>query len=118
MAEGGYLASSIHGSLDSHFDICCTPCDEDNIQEEAVQYCSECHEYLCVKCTRHHGRQRATRAHQLVNKDNAHPSHDAIGRKDVLKAKCRYHPDRNIEIYCGTHDIVYCAFCVAIEHRQ
>lgn len=31
--------------------------------------------------------------------------------------KCWFHVDRNIEMYCKTHDMVYCARCIATEHR-
>ncbi|XP_053375808.1 uncharacterized protein LOC123533882 isoform X2 [Mercenaria mercenaria] len=36
----------------------------------------------------------------------------------TIATKCRYHPNRDIEMYCGTHDMVYCAKCIAKEHRS
>ncbi|XP_053375004.1 uncharacterized protein LOC123534039 [Mercenaria mercenaria] len=111
MAEGGDLTSIKDGS-DADFECVCTPCGEDNIREESVKYCLECKEHLCTTCARCHSRQKATRSHKLVNKDDA--------AQDVMFAmttKCRYHPDRDIEMYCGTHDMVYCLKCIATEHR-
>ncbi|XP_060590893.1 uncharacterized protein LOC132745901 [Ruditapes philippinarum] len=35
-----------------------------------------------------------------------------------MVTKCRYHPDRDIEMYCGEHDMVYCTKCIATNHRS
>ncbi|XP_053388736.1 transcription intermediary factor 1-alpha-like [Mercenaria mercenaria] len=111
MAEGGDLPSLTNGS-DVDIEFLCTPCSEDNIREEAVKYCSECQEYLCTTCSRHHGRQKATRTHKLFDTDAAKQS------RLVAKLKCHYHPDRDIEMYCVTHDMVYCVMCIAAGHRS
>ncbi|XP_045212848.2 uncharacterized protein LOC123563843 [Mercenaria mercenaria] len=111
MAERGDLPSLKDGS-DVDIEFPCTPCGEDNIREEAFKYCPECQEYLCTTCTRHHGRQKATRAHKLLDRD------DAKQGPLIAKTKCYYHPDQDIEMYCGTHDMVYCVMCIATEHRS
>ncbi|XP_053388738.1 myosin heavy chain, clone 203-like [Mercenaria mercenaria] len=110
MAEGGVLPSLKDGS-DADFEITCTPCGEDSVREEAIKYCQECQEYLCAMCTKYHGRLKATRAHRLLDKDNDRQS------SFVAKTRCRYHPDRDIEMYCEAHDMVYCTLCIATEHR-
>ncbi|XP_060579465.1 uncharacterized protein LOC132736365 isoform X2 [Ruditapes philippinarum] len=94
-------------------DIVCTPCFEDDIREEAVKYCPECQEFLCTGCTRHHGRQRLSRSHKLVDKNEAKQ-----GSHVTVTAKCLYHPDRDIEMYCEEHDMVYCLKCIATDHRS
>ncbi|XP_053392050.1 uncharacterized protein LOC128554763 [Mercenaria mercenaria] len=111
MAEGGH-SQSLKDSSDADFEFSCTPCGEDDIKEEAVKYCPECQEYLCTTCTRHHSRLKATRSHKLLNKD------EAKAGSVVAIAKCHYHLDRDIEMYCGTHDMVYCTTCIATEHRS
>ncbi|XP_053376134.1 transcription intermediary factor 1-alpha-like isoform X2 [Mercenaria mercenaria] len=110
-SERGDLTSVKDGS-DADFDIVCTPCWEDSIREEAVKYCPECQEYLCKTCTRHHGRQKITRSHKLLDR-NAAKQASAVS----MTTKCHYHPDRDIEMYCGTHDMVCCLKCIATEHR-
>ncbi|XP_060561275.1 uncharacterized protein LOC132721044 [Ruditapes philippinarum] len=94
-------------------DFVCTPCFEDDIREQAVKYCPECLEFLCTGCTRHHGRLRISRSHKLVDKDEAKQ-----GSHFGVKAKCLYHPDREIEMYCEEHDMVYCLKCIATDHRS
>ncbi|XP_060552034.1 E3 ubiquitin-protein ligase TRIM71-like [Ruditapes philippinarum] len=110
MAEGAGTQLLKDGS-DADFELTCTPCGEDNIREEAIKYCPECQEYLCITCNQHHGRLKATKRHVVVDKDAAKQC------LVVAKAKCYYHPDRDIEMYCKTHDMVYCVMCIATEHR-
>jgi hypothetical protein len=111
MAEGRNLTSIKDGS-DADFEYTCSPCGEDDVREEAVKYCPVCEEYLCTSCTRHHGRQKATRSHTLVNYDAS-----TNGTAVTMVTKCRYHPDRDIEMYCGAHDMVYCMKCIIDNHR-
>jgi hypothetical protein len=110
MAEGSNFQSLKDGS-DADFEFTCTPCSKDNIREEADKYCPECHEYLCKTCTRCHGRFNATQQHTLLDKSDA--KRGAV----VSRIKCLFHPDREIEMYCLTHDMVYCLLCIATEHR-
>ncbi|XP_053378961.1 uncharacterized protein LOC123534753 [Mercenaria mercenaria] len=109
----GRLSTSIRDGSDADFDYTCTPCGEDHIREEAVKYCPECEEYLCTKCTNQHGRRKAFISHKLLDKDVT-----KRGSMITIATKCRYHPNRDIEMYCGTHDMVYCTKCIAKEHRS
>ena len=111
MAEGGGLPSLRDGS-DADFDIVCTPCGEDNRREEAVKYCPECQEYLCTTCTSHHARSKALRSHKLQDSNTA-----MTGSQVAMTTKCQYHPHLVIDMFCETHDMVYCSKCIATEHR-
>ncbi|XP_060579462.1 uncharacterized protein LOC132736364 [Ruditapes philippinarum] len=54
-----------------------------------------------------------SRSHKLLDKNEAkQKSHFAV------TAKCLYHPDRDIEMYCKEHDMVYCLKCIATDHRS
>ncbi|XP_045171301.2 uncharacterized protein LOC123533636 [Mercenaria mercenaria] len=111
MVEGRGFNSVRDGS-DADFEIICTPCGEDNIREEAVKFCAECNQYLCTTCTRYHRRIAASKFHKLLDTDDGKNTLEV-----AMVTKCRYHADRDIEMYCGTHDMVYCAKCIATEHR-
>ncbi|XP_053375841.1 uncharacterized protein LOC128547354 [Mercenaria mercenaria] len=112
MAAGRFSTSIKNGS-DADFEYTCTQCDEYHIREEAVKYCPECEEYLCTKCTNQHGRRKAFISHKLIDTDATKQ-----GNMVSIATKCRYHPNRDIEMYCGTHDMVYCLKCIAKEHRS
>ena len=109
MAEGG---GSICRGSDADFDYTCSLCRECDVRVEAVKYCPVCQEHLCTNCTRHHGKLKATRTHTLQDCD-ASIKVPAV----TMATKCRYHPDRDIEMYCEEHDMVYCLKCIATEHR-
>jgi hypothetical protein len=111
MAEGGDLTSIKDGS-DADFVYTCSPCGDENVTEEAVKYCPACEEYLCSTCLRHHGRLKATRSHTVQDCD-ASTKESTV----TMVTKCRYHPDRDIEMYCGEHDMAYCTKCIATNHR-
>ncbi|XP_045173441.2 E3 ubiquitin-protein ligase TRIM33-like [Mercenaria mercenaria] len=112
MAEGVNL-TSIKDGTDVDFGFVCTPCGEDHIREDAVKYCPSCQEYLCTTCTKHHGRQNATRSHKLLDRDDANTI-SVI----AVTTMCHIHPEQGIEFFCNSHDMVYCAKCIAIEHRS
>ncbi|XP_045171770.2 uncharacterized protein LOC123533883 [Mercenaria mercenaria] len=109
----GRFSTSIKDGSDADFEYTCTQCGEYHIREEAVKYCPECEEYLCTKCTNQHGRRKAFISHKLIDTDAT-----KRGNMVTIATKCRYHPNRDIEMYCGTHDMVYCLKCIAKEHRS
>jgi hypothetical protein len=118
MTEGGGYNNSVQGS-DADFEYSCTPCGEEGNDEKALKYCPECKEYLCEACIKCHLKFSATKKHTLHDKEYKHCEGDSVetisDKENMLK--CLYHSDRDIEIYCGDHDMVYCALCVAKDHR-
>ncbi|XP_060551264.1 uncharacterized protein LOC132712844 [Ruditapes philippinarum] len=119
MAEGGEHSISVRGS-DADFEYLCTPCADDGNDEQALKYCPECKEYLCAACIKCHLKFSATKKHTLYDNEYQHYEGDSVDTTSDEEHgfKCVFHPDRDIEIYCGDHDMVYCALCVAKEHRQ
>ncbi|XP_053392534.1 uncharacterized protein LOC123562159 [Mercenaria mercenaria] len=114
MAERGDHPSIQDGS-DAYIALTCTPCSDEGTSEEAVKYCPECDEYLCTTCTKYHRKVKASRDHKLVDREEG--KHKSKVATLTTKIKCRQHSDRDIEMYCGAHDMVYCLMCIATEHR-
>ncbi|XP_045194675.2 tripartite motif-containing protein 45-like [Mercenaria mercenaria] len=117
MAECADLSRSIQGGSDADFEIFCTPCSDDGRKTEGSKYCPQCKEYLCTTCTRCHTRFAATRDHQLTDSVKHNSSGVRNRTKGIPNASCSLHPDREIEMFCGSHDMVYCALCIAKDHR-
>ncbi|XP_053399996.1 E3 ubiquitin-protein ligase TRIM33-like [Mercenaria mercenaria] len=115
MAEGRNQTSIQDGS-DADIAFACTPCSADGTREEAIKYCSECDEYLCTTCTKYHHKMKASRDHKLV--DTEEGRQELLDVKTTAKIKCRQPQDRDIEMFCGTHDMVYCLMCIATDHRS
>ncbi|XP_053392219.1 E3 ubiquitin-protein ligase Midline-1-like [Mercenaria mercenaria] len=119
MAEGGGFNVSVRGS-DAEFEYTCTPCAEDGSNQEALIYCPECKEYLCAACTKYHQKVSATKKHTLLEKDFQQHEHSFDTSEGAVKKrdKCATHAERDIEMYCRSHDMVYCALCIAKDHRS
>ncbi|XP_053392218.1 uncharacterized protein LOC128554908 [Mercenaria mercenaria] len=119
MAEGGGFNVSVRGS-DAEFEYACTPCAEDGSNQEAVKYCPECKEYLCTACTKYHKKFSATKKHNLLEKDFQQHEHSFGTSEGAVKKrdKCATHAERDVEMYCRSHDMVYCALCIANDHRS
>lgn len=114
MAEG--LAKALQSGSDVDVEVSCTPCEEDGSINRAVGYCSTCDQHFCTACSKCHARFPATKTH-TVTEVHSNGKHVVKDTRAIPVAKCKVHPDRNIELYCGQHDMVYCALCVAMDHR-
>lgn len=111
MAEG--FSRTLQAGSDTDNEVVCTPCEEDSKCQRAVHYCPTCDQYLCAMCS-YHTRFQATKGHSVSKV----PSVGQHVTKNVMTVpKCPIHPDRNIEMYCGQHNMVYCALCIATDHR-
>jgi hypothetical protein len=117
MAEGEH-GISVRGS-DADFEYSCTPCADDGNDEQALKYCPECKEYLCAACIKCHLKFSATKKHILYDNEYQHCEEDSVDNTsdEDQMFKCLYHPDRDIEMYCFDHEMVYCLLCVAKDHR-
>jgi hypothetical protein len=113
MAEGGEKSTGVD------FEYTCTPCADEGNSEKGIKYCPECKEYLCAACIQYHLKFSATKKHTLHDNDFQHSEKDSIDTTSDEEPvfKCLFHPDRDIEIYCWDHDMVYCLLCVVKEHR-
>ncbi|XP_060551263.1 uncharacterized protein LOC132712843 [Ruditapes philippinarum] len=116
MAEGCEYNNSARGS-DAYL---CTPCADEGNDAKALKYCPDCKEYLCAACIKYHLKFSATRKHTLHDNEFQRTERDSIDTTsdEDQMFKCIYHLDRDIEMYCGDHDMVYCSPCIAKNHRQ
>ncbi|XP_045195024.2 transcription intermediary factor 1-beta-like [Mercenaria mercenaria] len=124
MAEFADLSGSVQGGSDADFEKSCHPCYgpcfDDGRRTEATKYCPQCKEYLCAACTRCHTRHTrftATRDHQLTDPVKHNGSGKRKRARAILNPSCSLHTDREIEMFCGSHDMVYCALCIAKDRR-
>ena len=94
--------------------IPCDPCQIDNISENAQLYCTNCDEFLCDTCAIHHRKNKASRQHQLLDRDE-------MPRKKlsyVQEKFCAKHGGKLMEYLCDTHDTCCCSVCVTLDHGQ
>ena len=115
MAEGGDLRRSINIGSDVLYDFSCTPCANNNRNEEAERYCVECREYFCPSCIKDHNKFAIMRYHQILDKAGM----SAQGPQQthmVLTEKCQVHHGNTIDTYCPVHQAVGCGTYIALKH--
>ena len=96
-------------------------CDECVDACPAVQYCTECVRRLCVECSEHHRRSRASAFHTqtaleamaLKHEHSSERSKHALHRA----AMCASHPNRELEFFCETCSVMCCRECIRERHE-
>lgn len=95
--------------------ICCDQCSSNENIIEAINFCSECEEYLCVSCSDIHKRTKATKIHELTKKENVKQSSQNIVRQcspcNEGGKECQ------ASHFCQDCEELLCESCVQI-HKQ
>ncbi|XP_053390893.1 uncharacterized protein LOC128553742 [Mercenaria mercenaria] len=109
--------SSISKGSTEDFDHRCEPCLAIGQQIEAHGFCVDCQEYLCKNCFAYHQRTKASKHHQLVNKDSM-AKHAVIKKEpNECKEKCQVHKKEVIKFFCSKHEALGCNDCIVLNHR-
>ncbi|XP_045172885.2 uncharacterized protein LOC123534630 [Mercenaria mercenaria] len=120
MAVSGRKLSDFQGSIllgsAEEFDHSCKPCLTIGQHVAAHGFCVECQENLCKTCFECHKRTKASRNHQLLDKDNSE-KHIANKESEECTEKCSVHKKEIIKFFCLTHKALGCNDCVILDHR-
>ncbi|VDI08533.1 Hypothetical predicted protein [Mytilus galloprovincialis] len=91
----------------------CQPCNEQDNENPAVYWCTNCLELLCDNCHRYHKVLKATRNHKLICIDDYHMIGTSIAE---CESRCQTHPARLVLFVCVTHNIPCCTSCKVEKH--
>lgn len=94
----------------------CEACLRDGDEEEALDFCLSCIEYLCKLCAKYHKKNLATRDHIIITVDEM-KSKQVVPNANVLN-RCPKHQHEKIQMYCHDHDQPCCGLCVGTAHRK
>ncbi|VDI37612.1 Hypothetical predicted protein [Mytilus galloprovincialis] len=100
MATGGHLL--------------CDICNQQDITTDAVEYCPECEENLCQKCTGHHKVAKLSRKHETVALENVAKLPKFV---NAISSNCNDHYEK-IEYFCNTHSTCCCVECLQDTHKK
>ncbi|XP_045201926.2 uncharacterized protein LOC123555338 [Mercenaria mercenaria] len=114
MASGGAVDQNVDESSDSIHDFPCKPCSDDGKNIEGVNFCAECQTYFCQACIVHHN--KCFKTHTLYKKSGI-KSGKIQYQQQAAGLACDKHPGNPIQMYCGEHDDVCCAVCIAVDHK-
>ncbi|KAH3774351.1 E3 ubiquitin-protein ligase TRIM33-like [Dreissena polymorpha] len=95
----------------------CAPCKFENKTSGAAGYCVECGDLLCELCCTEHNKFKTIRAHHILRGDKIPRDTGAVARLPLLMM-CMTHTDKDLEYYCGDHDVMACGACVNTDHRR
>lgn len=105
---------SLEGGHDSFYDQCCTICEEDELNAEALYYCRNCDKFFCDGCVKNHN--KFVKDHQVLGKEESSQWGDASTEQQP-GLSCEEHAGKELEMYCADHDKVCCNICININHR-
>ena len=89
--------------------VCCV-C----VNVAAVSMCLTCGDMFCQSCSTVHKKQSATKHHNVENLASLTVENLAANRP----ATCAVHDDEVSKLFCPTHGVSICMFCVIEDHRQ
>lgn len=101
-----------HGKIEA----LCEQCSGEN---EAVAFCRQCTEFICLKCSEAHKTMKTFARHRVVSMEDLKKG----GLKQVPVAdpppppKCSVH-EENLKIYCYDCDCLICRDCIVIDHKD
>ncbi|CAG2200920.1 PML [Mytilus edulis] len=91
----------------------CSICDLRHFTNPSTAWCSECDQALCDECKEYHRVFRGTHNHETIGIDDYLSLTQSV---NVYTSHCSTHKDK-YQMYCQTHDIPLCLFCVE-EHGE
>ncbi|PVD36812.1 hypothetical protein C0Q70_03802 [Pomacea canaliculata] len=91
-------------------DDICNACDD----LTAEYICMECVEKMCPSCVKIHKKMVATRSHDVESVSTVTPERLAASRP----ALCADHGDKQAELFCPLHHLVFCALCFSEKHNE
>ena len=89
--------------------VCCV-C----VNVAAVSMCLTCGDMLCQSCTEAHSKLSVSKHHKMENLASLTVEKLAANRP----ATCAVHDDEVSKLFCPTHGVSICMFCVIEDHRQ
>lgn len=99
-----------HGSVTLQY--ICTPCAKVQQNSEALFYCTNCGKHFCSFCQHQH--EKLLDGHRVLGVDKKGQWGSV---KSVFLPTCEEHHAKEMEMYCGDHDVVCCMICVQIKHK-
>ncbi|XP_045175675.2 uncharacterized protein LOC123536523 [Mercenaria mercenaria] len=104
---------------DELFDFICSPCNKKDRNSEAVKYCVDCQEYLCVHCVENHNSFSVLAGHTLVERSKFGNASRTDSKKlpSVPTERCKVHSLKLVDMYCADHDSIGCHICFTINHK-
>ena len=88
----------------------------------AVNFCHDCSEYICTKCSEAHKSMRHFSSHKVVSINSLRStiSKSTPEKLQVVggEVKCTKHTDEPLKLYCHDCHKLVCRDCIVIDHKD
>ena len=81
-------------------------------------FCPDCAEFYCETCATYHKTFVATRDHVLRPAADVEGSTALAVKAQERNLKCGEHPDKLLNFYCDTCNVLICTTCFLLTHKQ
>lgn len=98
-------------------EIFCGPCSRDNLTRDASGYCTECSEYFCDVCIKHHKNLKITKNHSVRDRRQMPIIRYYADDTEMIEI-CVVHTGELVRYFCKDHDESCCGVCATLNHRQ
>ena len=95
-------------------DIECEECS----RFPAIDYCHDCSEYICPKCSEAHKHMRHFSSHKVVSINSLHSTISKGLQVVDREVKCSKHKDEPLKLYCSDCHKLVCCNCTLINHKN
>ena len=96
----------------------CTFCLMFGHENQAINQCLTCRDFLCVKCSERHNFTRETLRHEVVSLDDLTSGRYNEKLRSRQEIPCAEHQDEVLKYFCHTCNVPVCRECLIFKHRQ
>ncbi|XP_052086146.1 E3 ubiquitin-protein ligase Midline-1-like [Mytilus californianus] len=111
-----FIVSMIDRKAIQQSEKLCDTCEQKNVSQKAISFCTVCEETYCEPCETNHKLYKISRNHKTIPLQNIEEY--TTSSKNFGFVNCEEHPDKNIEIFCNDHSKSCCTVCATVHHRK
>ena len=96
----------------------CRDDDEDDEDHgDPIKFCTDCAEFYCLRCSKSHARQRSTRSHQQMAREDVTEEIVNAALMELEYSTCSRHKGEKVKVYCDTCKVIVCVICCHTTHQ-
>ncbi|XP_076084676.1 uncharacterized protein LOC143055421 [Mytilus galloprovincialis] len=111
-----FIVSMIERKAIQKSEKLCDTCEQKNVSQLAVSFCTVCEETYCEPCEANHKLYKISRNHKIMSIQKI--DEFTASSTNFGLVSCDEHPEKNIEIFCKDHSKPCCTVCATVHHRK
>ncbi|CAC5370709.1 unnamed protein product [Mytilus coruscus] len=91
----------------------CALCQDDDLLNQTVTWCTECDVFLCMECDKHHKKSPSSKCHKIMSTEDYNNLPTFM---QEISVECQDHK-KEFVLYCSCHACPCCVQCVT-KHQK